>query len=60
MPDGPGTYVSKKGRPPESKTMGKNGGNGLTKQQKALPPALQKKILAAKKGKKNEDKEKRA
>jgi|TARA_B100001287_G_C22640672_1_gene509960 hypothetical protein len=42
------------------KTMGKNGGNGLSKKQKTLPPALQKKILAAKKGKKNENKEKGA
>ena len=42
------------------KHMGKDGGNGLTKKQKTLPPALQKKILAAKKGKKNENKEKGA
>jgi len=33
------------------KTMGKNGGNGLTKKQKTLPPALQKKIMASKKKK---------
>jgi hypothetical protein len=44
---GPGTYGSKKGRPPKkkSKTMGKP---SLTAAQKKLPKDLQKKILEKK------------
>jgi len=41
MPMGKGTYGSKVGRP--KKTVGQ-----LTGKQKTLPPALKKKILAAK------------
>ena len=42
MPMGPGTYGSKRGRPPAKK-------NGLTKKQKTLPASLKRKILASKK-----------
>ena len=47
------------GKMSKGKTGMKKSG-GLTKKQKTLPPALQKKILAARKGKKNENKEKGA
>lgn len=42
MPMGKGTYGSKVGRPPKSKSL-------LTKKQKTLPDALKKKIIRAKK-----------
>ena len=60
MPYGTGTYGSKKGRPAKKKkTMKKKkrktkvsgAPGGLTAKQRTLPPALQKKILAAKKRK---------
>ena len=43
MPYGKGTYGSKRGRPSKS--------SGLKNKQKNLPPALKKKIMAAKKKK---------
>jgi hypothetical protein len=47
MPMGPGTYGSKRGRPAKKAAAKKAG--GLTSKQKALPKALQQKILKAKK-----------
>tara|TARA_Y100000114_G_scaffold43691_1_gene39198 strand:+ start:8236 stop:8385 length:150 start_codon:yes stop_codon:yes gene_type:complete len=48
MPMGPGTYGSKRGRPPAKKSkMKKTNGKKLTKKQKTLPPSLQKKIMAS-------------
>ncbi len=46
MPQGKGTYGSKKGRP---SMKDKKGGKGLTAAQKKLPPALQKAIAKKKK-----------
>lgn len=54
MPQGPGTYGSKKGRPPKKKmmkAMKTMATAGLTAGQKKLPEALQKKIMKAKKNK---------
>ena len=59
MPKGPGTYGSKKGRPPKaqnqkpmSKVKNGNGTKGkLTGAQKTLPKFLQDKIMKAKKKK---------
>jgi hypothetical protein len=51
MPQGPGTYGSKKGRPPKKKTPKTMAKAGLTAGQKKLPEALQKKIMKAKKKK---------
>jgi hypothetical protein len=51
MPQGPGTYGSKKGRPPKKNMMKTMAKAGLTAGQKKLPEALQKKIMKAKKKK---------
>jgi len=51
MPQGPGTYGSKKGRPPKKNMMKAMARAGLTAGQKKLPEALQKKIMKAKKKK---------
>jgi hypothetical protein len=44
---GPGTYGSKRGRPPKKAAAKKAG--GLTTKQKTLPKSLQQKIMKSKK-----------